>query len=229
MARKRTIIKDVSKLCDRCDEAILQDEKTLNQTINAIKLVLKSEDMVALSAPQLGFNSRIFCIKFADGQIKTFINPLITKTEGVHLSREKCESIPDKEYLVLRHNDIVASYQLEDGKLDQNLFQGVVSEVFQQMCHLLDGVLISDFGLEILPEFDSASQEEKDELIKSYLDSLEEQTTNLQNDIKDNPNLKQAQDAINFMAGVEAGQIQLEPRKLNREQRRSLKKLKRRK
>ena len=37
----------------------------------------------------------------------------------------------------------------------------------------LDGLLLSDIGLEIDDAFESASQEEKDEVINWYLDTLD--------------------------------------------------------
>ena len=45
--------------------------------ISDIKKVMeKDENLLALSAPQLGIEKRIFCLRFND-QIKTFINPIL--------------------------------------------------------------------------------------------------------------------------------------------------------
>ena len=45
--------------------------------------------------------------------------------------------------------------------------------MFQQMVNLLDGILIDDFGLEILPGFDELKDDDKSlPLINMYIDSL---------------------------------------------------------
>ena len=49
------------------------------EIISKIKEVMEANtELLALSAPQIGINKRIFCLRFND-QIKTFINPIITK------------------------------------------------------------------------------------------------------------------------------------------------------
>ena len=142
---------------DRADEVQLGNPKYMDQ-INTVIQDLKdtlraNKDLVALSAPQIGENMRIFCIKFARGDIRAFINPLIITRKGIHLSRETQIGYNGPEYIVPRHNDINAAYQTPVGAKEVNSFLGTVGEVFQQMIEVMDGVLIEDYGLIILPEF----------------------------------------------------------------------------
>ena len=207
----KRIIKDLTKLNERVDEAVLSDEEKLNEDIQAIKEVLfKHKDYVCLAAPQIGIKSRIFCIKFANGDIRTFINPMITHSEGIHLSRESNLSIPDKEFIIPRNNDIQATYQTPVGKIESNLFQGAVSEIFQQMVNVLDGIMISDIGLEILEGWDEAPQEDRDQIIDMYLNSLKLTSEDLKKEIDENPDLKEIDSAINFMTSVAEGKTKLE-------------------
>ena len=67
-----------------------------NEIINKIKEVMENDPtLLALAAPQIGINKRIFCLRFSD-QIKTFINPIITKKKGLNIVIETCASMPGK-------------------------------------------------------------------------------------------------------------------------------------
>lgn len=199
MGRYKKILTDLSKL-ERSDEAVLADEEKINQTIKWLKDILyHHEDLVALSAPQIGVNMRLFCIKFADGDIRTFANPLIVKTNNLHLSRESSISIPGKEFIIPRYNEIEAVYQTPVGKIEQNLFKDAVSDVFQQMVQLLDGITLETLGLELVEDWDSYPEEERQQVIDMYLESLQKRNEFLQEEIKGNPELKQINDAIDFM------------------------------
>lgn len=213
------IVTDKEKLSQRCDEInVLQEgEKALN-IITKLKDTLKAKpNNIALAAPQLGYNTRIFVIRFADGEFKTYINPMITKTEGIHLSREFNPSLPNKEYLIPRYNKIMVLFQNLKGAVDQHVIEGVVAEVFQQQVQLLDGVLLDDFGLEIFPEFDKASKKQQQEVIDWWLNNLKEKDSNLNKEINENKELLEVKKAIDFMAGVAKGDIKLEKVELKKE------------
>lgn len=231
MGRHKTIVTDLQKLNTRADECILQDEESMNQAIKWIKDILYSrDDLVALAAPQVGVNSRLFCIKFSGGDIRTFINPMIKSSKGIHLSIEKCASIPDKEFLVPRNNEIEIVYQTPVAKIEENIMRDAVCEVFQQMCQLLDGILISDIGLEIIDEWYKASKEEQQEVINAYMRGLVQSSEGLSKNIEQDEDAKKLKGAIDFMEQVQEGKIELykEEPSLNRQQRRALKKIEKR-
>ena len=62
-----------------------------------MKLLEGDANLMAISAPQIGIEKRIFCIKFND-EIKTFINPIITKKSDYKIVTETC-SMPGKRNL----------------------------------------------------------------------------------------------------------------------------------
>lgn len=205
---KLKIEEDLSKLWNRSEEVTIEDAQDVVQKLK--RALFEREEAVALAAPQLRKKVRIFCIKFSNGDIRAFINPMITKTEGLHFSRENCLSIPGKEYIVPRNDRIIAIYQTPTGQVEENIFEGVVGEVFQQMVQMLDGVLISDLGLEVFPEFDGASEEEKNAVLEAYLSSLTNLSKEINEDISNDKLLSETRDAIDFMTAVATGKVELE-------------------
>lgn len=222
----KRIIKDLKKLNEFIENTDYDTEEALNEDIQALKEVLyKHKDLVALAGPQIGIKHRLFCIKFNNGDIRTFINPMIVHRKGTHLSRETNISIKNKEYIIPRSDEIQAKYYTPSGHQEVNLFQGAVSEVFQQMNDLLDGIMLSDLGLELVDEWDSASQEERDQVIDMYLKSLEEKKTSLQKEISEDKEMNEMSKAIDFMTSVYEGKTKIEldaKSSFNRAQRRAV-------
>ena len=101
-----------NKLGMRCDEIdVRKDNNLMRQIVSELKRTIrKSDNIHALSAPAIGYDRRIFCIKFDKDDIKAFINPIIAKANGISLSRETCTSIPGKEFIRPRSNDITVMY-----------------------------------------------------------------------------------------------------------------------
>lgn len=117
------------------------------EIIASIKSVMAAdENILALSAPQIGINKRIFCLRFSD-QIKTFINPIITKKNGISIVIETCASMPGKEIVIGRPEEITIVYYNEDFKYEDNKLLGVAASLFDQQAQILDGVLPTELGL----------------------------------------------------------------------------------
>jgi peptide deformylase len=210
------ITRDLDKLMQRSDEVAvvggdLQTHPDVARTIKDLKeTIIANKNLVALAAPQIGTFDRIFCIRFANGDIRAFINPMISKTDGVHLVREISPSLPDRAFIVPRHNRIIAMYQTPSGRPEESVFEGVVAEVFQHMVQILDGVLISDIGLEVFEDFDKASEEEKAQVLDAYLKELKSREETMNKEIEQNEDLKKTRDAIKFLEGVATGKITVE-------------------
>lgn len=210
------INKDKDFLRDRSDEIVLNafEKPRVVRLVNELKDTLKAnKNLVALALPQLGKKERMFAIKFSSGDIKVFINPAIVRTEGMHLSREISIGLDDTEYIIPRSNEIYATYQTPDmtDNCDMNKFSGAVAEVFQQMNDLLNGVLLEDMGLEVIKGWDKASEEEREEIIAMYLDSLKTRQESIQKAIDENPDAKNMSKAIEFMTKLQLGEIETMP------------------
>ena len=118
-----------------------------NEIIAQIKEIIEADkNILALSAPQIGINKRIFCIRFNDS-IKTFINPVITKKAKYEIKPETFISMPGKEILITRPEEITVVYYTDEFKYEENKLLGPAARIFDQHCQLLDGVTPNDLGL----------------------------------------------------------------------------------
>lgn len=206
------IITDTNILCERANEIhVYKDKKTLKEALTKIKkIMLNDNTVVALAAPQVGYPIRVFCINF-DGDIRTFINPVIVETSGLELIKETNKSLPNRTFLMPRHESVVAIYQTGTQKPESNRFVEYAGQLFQQMVQLLDGVLISDIGLEIDQLFEDAPIEEQMEVIDLYMETIKEINTSIQEEINNDKELKQMNDAIKYMEGIQTGKIKTIP------------------
>lgn len=204
----KEIITDLEKLSDRCDEIDIRKENNLmREIILELKSTLReSKGGVGLAAPQIGYDKRIFVINF-NGDLRTFINPIITQAKGLTFSREGCLSLPGKQYIRPRNNEITVLYQTPLGKSESRKMVGLAATVFQHELDHLDGITLADIGLEIDEDFDKATEEEKDEIIKMYMDSLDLKQKTSKDEIDSDKELKQMSNAIDFMEKVQTGKI----------------------
>lgn len=201
------LVFDVEKLHTNTDEVNPIDaQSTVAELIAKLK---KYKDLYALSAPQLGINERVICIKYNDGVIKEYINPIIVNSEGLHFVREKDVSMPDREFIHIRPNKIYVRYQLKDAKPEENILKDAVAEVFDRMMDYLLGFTPADFGLELDELWDQGTDEERAEVLKSYATWLKEQGELAQSAVEEDKDAKELSDAIRFMEGVDNGTITL--------------------
>ena len=212
MKRILNAIKDYDKFDDRCDEINPKKQNAeMRETILAIKEVMAAKKLSALAAPQIGYRNRIVCLKFGDKQPITYVNPFITKVNGFTLSKESDISIPNKTFIVPRNVEVEVQYCTPLGQWMTQKMTGMTAFVMQRMINMLDGLLISDIGLEIDEEWDKATDEERAEVIKAYCESLDITMKDVQKDIENSDGtLKKVYSAIKFAEGVNSGKVKLE-------------------
>lgn len=127
------------------DTGISKDEG--EEIISKLKTFLdENRGIVNIAAPQLGLNKRIFCMRFQD-TIKTFINPIITKKAKYNIQPETFSSMPGKEILISRPEEITVVYYTDEFKYEENKLLGIAARVFDQSCQLLDGITPDQLGL----------------------------------------------------------------------------------
>ena len=208
----KDIITDELQLSERAVEIDVRTQATeMREIIKALKDTMRAKGLSSLSAPAIGSNRRIFCIDFKDSEIKTFINPIIAQAKGMQLSIEKCVCIPDKEFMRPRNNDLMIIYQRPTGQIENRQIVGMSAIVFQHELDHLDGLLLSDVGIEIDEDFHNATEEEQQEVINAYLDALDIKKKEIDTEINTNPELKQLSDGIDFMESVYKGETKIEP------------------
>ena len=205
-----TIDSNEIELSERAIEIDIKTQnKLMREIVSALKHTIEAKNIVSLSAPAIGYNRRIFCIKF-DNEIKTFINPIIMNQKGIQLSKEICTSIPGKTFIRPRNNDITVMYQKPAGAIETRQLVGLAAIVFQHEVDHLEGLLLSDVGLEIDSDFENATEEEQNEVIDFYLESLDLKRKELDDEIESNEDLKQLRNGIEFMKSVYKGETQIE-------------------
>ncbi len=211
------IITDTSKLREPSepfkvflDDKIAEEEKSvIEDIINKLKETFEqNSDLVALAAPQIGINRRIFGIKFND-QIKFFINPLIISKNKFEIIPETCSSLPGKEILIARPTDIRIVYTSESFSYEDNKLVDRGAALFDQMYNILDGVTPELFGLVSDPStagsIFSLSEEDFYELQKMYLEYCKTLGDNLNSDIQSDENLSKEYRKLKFSESVVAG------------------------
>jgi peptide deformylase len=209
------IIKDVKQLTNAAaplqfltDQGIKKEEGL--ETISRIKEVMNADETIlALAAPQLGIDSRIFCIRFND-QIKTFINPIVTKKSKYDIKPETFVSMPGKEILITRPEELTVVYYTDEFKYEENKLLGSAARLFDQHCQLLDGVTPAELGLVSDVETDGSladlTEEEIAQVVKIYKQFINTKAEALQKEIKEDPEVEKAYKQLQFTEKVINGE-----------------------
>ena len=192
------------------------DKKRISEIVEKLKYRISKDNLIAISAPQIGEKVRIFCIRFTTKQngktfdkVHTFVNPVIVGMKGFVLDREKDISLPDREFIIARNNDINVMFQTEKGESVEHKFSGKIAAFIQLMVDHLDGILLTDMGLEIDHLFDEATEEERNELLKAYTEWITGYQEKLTKDIEEDKELSSMNDAIKFIQSVRSGETNL--------------------
>lgn len=206
------IVTDPDKFQERVLEIMnTTSQETVKNVISKVKRALyKDKNYVALCAPQVGEDLRLFVVKTANrdaGKFKVFLNPMVVSAEGMHLSRETNASFPDKEFVIPRKDKIHLAYQTPEGEISSETYTGAYAEVIQQMVEMLDGITLEDYGLELDDSFNKAIKKKQQEIIESYLEVLKLDSADLNKEISETPELKELDDTIKFMTGMLEGNI----------------------
>lgn len=135
MARIRKLITDLDKLRKPVKPLLFiasdgtTEQEEGNKIIEQLKTFLdKNSSLLSIAAPQLGINSRIFCIKF-DDTIKSFINPVITKKSDYKIAPETFSSMPGKEILISRPEEVSIVYYTDGFKYEDNKLLGPAARI----------------------------------------------------------------------------------------------------
>lgn len=205
----KPIVTDYEQLSEIADTVdTIKDNKTVQKIIKELRATVKAHNLSDLSAPQIGYNKRIFVINY-NGDIVSYINPAIQTAEGLDLARETCISIPGKMYIRPRNTKIHVNYVNPTGKLETKELVGATAFVFQHALDHLNGLLVSDVGLEIDNDFLDASEEERLEVINEYVEILGIKHKQIHEDIEKDWDAKQIYGAIDFIDSVRKGETKL--------------------
>ena len=221
------LVSNLDKLRERVDEFNVPDNKDTIKEVSGemVEYLNKHQDIKALAAPMINRSFRMFAIRFEDG-IKFFVNAMFTKENGLHVSIETNPLFKDRTFLVARNDIIGLAYQDLIGLVGEADFDGAAGDLIQQMVHLTDGILLDELGLEVFDDFLEASEEEQQEVIDLYINRLKDQSTLLNKEIEDNPELKEYKEGMDFLLAAAKGEVQIETPKLSNRKQKKIDKLK---
>ena len=209
-----SIIFDIEKLSTPSEPLTFLSENGAEtaegtEIINKIKTVMEANsELLALAAPQIGINKRIFCLRFSD-QIKTFINPIITKKKGLNIVIETCASMPGKEIVIGRPEEITTVYYNDEFNYEDNKLVGISASLFDQQAQILDGVLPNELGLVSDIELDGKIEEtDLAEIIPFYKNTfLPSKLASLNKVIETDEEAAKTFNQLKFTEGVINGRI----------------------
>lgn len=207
----KDIIVDEEKLSDWSVEIDTKKEsKLLQEIVLSLKQTMKANNLQSLTAPQIGYNRRVFCIRFGKQDYRTFVNPVIENNTAFQFSRETCSSLPNKTFIIPRFGNVKVFFTTPLGKIESSKLVGMSAFVFQHCLDHLNGMILSDIGLEIDEMFDNATDEERAEVLKMYAESLDIRQKELEQTVANDPELSNINDAAKFIHSVRTGETQLE-------------------
>lgn len=216
---------------DTESETYVDTKQMYNDLVDTLKA---NPDRAWVCANEIGYGVRAAAVRFED-DIKEFFNPVFQLKDEVKLSRER-DYYDNKEYLILRYNEITLWYQDMTCNPDKDVPQEKAVKlskdaavVMHQVIACLDGIHPHDIGLEIIPEFDEATDEERQEIIDAYLDDLKKLYTDLDEELKKEDEVNRYWDSYKFEMAKKRGDVKVEKVEenppLNRRQRRLLNKI----
>lgn len=181
------------------------------EIVEKLKTVLdENKNLLAVAAPQIEIDARIFCIRFNE-TIKTFINPIITKKVGSVIAPETFDSMPGKEILISRPQEVTIVYYNDEFKYEENKLIGPAARIFDQMAQLLDGVTPDQLGLVSDVEQDGSlsdcTEEEITELTEIYKQFISTKQKALEAALAEDETLAEQYKHLKFTEGVINGRI----------------------
>ncbi|MCK9243854.1 MAG: peptide deformylase [Candidatus Marinimicrobia bacterium] len=139
-----SVLRGISRSVENIDNEV-------RKLINEMKYIMYKHNGIGLAAPQVGILKRIFIADIGNG-LFTFVNPVITKTEGQDHLIEGCLSLPGIGVDIRRHQKVaVIGLNLEGEEIRLEL-SGLPARVAQHEIDHLNGVLIIDYQEKTVPD-----------------------------------------------------------------------------
>lgn len=188
------------------DVSRFQDEGLLpiSHDITLLKEYLRKNPKSLYATPQLIDQEEpksIMVLRMRRGKkevLMTLINPLILSVnEGIAV--EETQDGIEGTYLNIRYPQLRIAYVgLPDGKPRTVTLTGKSALIFQQALRLMQGITIDVFGLRIddYPEYLNGTEEEKQEIVKAYIENLKD----ISEEMKKDEDVQEYMKATEFMS-----------------------------
>lgn len=115
---------------------------------DGLQEIRRKDGGIGLAAPQVGIDTRVLVIGMGNLQTEgaedydqVFFNPVITSTEGKETYMiEGCLSFPGLFVKVKRPEDVVMTWETEEGTECTQTFSGITSRILQHEVDHLNGI-----------------------------------------------------------------------------------------
>lgn len=142
------VITDRKQLKKVCKSVSIEESHEIGKAL--LKEMFLRGNAIGLAAPQLGFDARVFAVKFSgkkpfDSECY-FIDPEIKEMQDPILSTEGCLSIPEKFVSKIRWNKIFVVDKINP---EGYWIEGLPAIIFAHERDHLDGILMDDEPLNV--------------------------------------------------------------------------------
>lgn len=168
------ILGQKAKNIKQIDKAILTLIRDMDETLNSAR----DPEGVGLAAPQIGKSLQLFLIKETpQSKTQIFINPKIIKFIDIEIDNDNSSDKEDGVTLegclslyniwgeVQRHHGLVLSYLDENGKKQEQQFNGFLATIIQHEYDHLQGILFPKRVLEQKKQLYKSSRNKKGEQV----------------------------------------------------------------
>jgi len=120
------------------------DSRRLDVAASLLIELADTPGALAVAAPQIGSDMRIFAYRNQDRELDVLVNPFIVEKKGKRLGTERCLSYPDQEFRVVRPQSVVVlALTLENDPVRHRWHDLYARMACHEIDHL-DGILITD-------------------------------------------------------------------------------------
>jgi len=120
--------------------------------------VMNDNNLISLSANQLGLPYRVFCMRGHPENLVCFNPKIVHLSNETRLMEEACLSFPGITAKIKRSNEIRVRFQTPSGAIVTKKFEGMTAKTFQHEMDHLNGVLF----------FNRANRYHREKALKGY-------------------------------------------------------------
>ena len=110
------------------------------------------------------------------------------------------------------------TYQTPLGAVETRTFAGLAAGAVQYGLDMLDGILLNAVGLELDENWDNATEEERDEVLEMYCESLDLKRKKMNKELDEDPEAKSMLQAVELLTAVKDGKVELQYEKVSDEE-----------
>lgn len=159
----RSVRVDGDPILRKKSKEVIEMTQRVKDLINDMYETMYHADGVGIAAVQVGVLKRIVVIDDREGNKLTLINPKIKNPSGEQSGFEGCLSIPNKQGMVKRYNEVELEYTDENGQKKDVVVTEFLARIVQHELDHLDGILYSDRADKMYDLDDLSDNEENEE------------------------------------------------------------------